>query len=167
LVELKKLKAEGTLDEQINGYEYWTLGLYFFSQESVHKYNTFYFNIIEGDIYFKSNLYILSERLIEMYKSITDKTCKEEGFTRDKIIKRIKQNKYIFVKFDMYIAFNIRKILDDMPKDIFEFLRGYMCLKCIEEERENLFIDKCKWHNPPVVGVVIDNVLRIVSDSST
>ena len=62
-------------------------------------------------------------------------------------MKKVKQNKYIFVKFDIYIAFNIRKLLDNMPWDIFEFMREYMCLKCIEEERENLFLYFCKGHD--------------------
>ena len=94
----------------------------------------------------------------EIYKMITDKTCKVEGFTKDKIIKKIKQNKYIFLKFDWYVSFNIRQILDNMPRDILEFMREFYCIYCMREERENLFKDCCKFHYK---GKVIDNVLRI------
>jgi len=84
---------------------------------------------------------------------ITDKTCKDEGFTRDKIIKKIKQNRYIYLKFDHYVAFNIRQLLSRCPRDILEFMREFYCLKCIADGIENLFIDKCKWH----VGNVAEN----------
>ena len=74
---------------------------------------------------FKSNLYILGERLKQIYKMITGKKCKDEGFTKDKIMNKVKQNKDIYIKFDIYIALNIRKLLDNIPRDIYEFMCNY------------------------------------------
>ena len=78
-------------------------------------------------------------------------------------MKKVKQNKYIFLKFDVYIAFNIMKLLDNLPGNILEFMRSYYCLKCMKEERENLFSYFCKWHRPNIVEN-LDNVVEQIGN---
>ena len=139
--------AEGTLNEKINGYEFWFISLHFFAQESVHYYNTIHFRIVDGDLYFYCPLRIFIERIKEIYKLITNRNCKEEAFNKINCLKKIKNNKCLFLRLDTHIAFNIRQLLKNMPNEIHIILRKYMCFQCIEEERENLYIDRCKWHN--------------------
>jgi hypothetical protein len=145
-IEHKCLKKVGTLDENVEGYTFWEIGLYCVAYETFYIYPLTNFDFSDTYLHLQMKNLIFENRLNSLYKLILRKPS---YFSMKDIRKNIRDNGGLLISKSYKrgkIDLNIKRISDETPLEIKRFSRKFMCEQCLIEDRCNLFKDMCIVH---------------------